>query len=136
MWQWSRIQIVKKLIGSNKTVLDRIYKSHIPKDDRRYMALCSVIFTVLSAFNLTASYDTFRVFSEDLVGSQIILSDLFDDFSGMRHIHLLDFGYTAESGNLAGDFQSGCRKHALPGILIITGHVIVGMVSGNYHQRT
>ena len=31
---------------------------------------------------------------------------------------------------------SGCYKLALPGILIITGHIVVCMVSGNNHQRT
>ena len=59
-----------------------------------------------------------------------------DRFSGMRCINLLYFRYSSESFNLALNIrkQAGILKHGLPGIRVVSGHVIVCMVAGDNHQ--
>ena len=54
----------------------------------------------------------------------------------MGNIQLLHSLNTAQAGDLAGHVQAGSLEHGLPGIVIGTGHVVVGMVTGDDHQRT
>ena len=53
----------------------------------------------------------------------------------MCHIDLLNFRYFPQSVDLRHHGKSGLFKSSLPGILIISGHIIIGMVAGYHHQR-
>ena len=63
-------------------------------------------------------------------------SYLLQSVLAMRNIQLLHSGDTAQTGDLASHVQIGSLEHGLPGIVIGTGHIVIGMVAGNDHQRT
>lgn len=56
----------------------------------------------------------------------------------MLYIKLLNCINSSKSFDLAIDLieLSGSLEHALPGILIVTGHIVVCMVTCNNHKRT
>ena len=60
---------------------------------------------------------------------------LIDCICCMSYIYLLNTFDSAKSINLCcNTFKiSGCFKHAKPGILVFTCHIIIGMISGYYH---
>ena len=54
----------------------------------------------------------------------------------MCHVESLHVRDTAQTGDLAVHGETGGLKHGLPGILVRTGHVVVGVVTRHDHQRT
>ncbi len=56
----------------------------------------------------------------------------------MGNVQLLDIADLAQTGDLAVDLLkvAGGLELAQPGVVIGTGHVVVGMVTGHDHQRT
>ena len=57
--------------------------------------------------------------------------------SGMSYVDSLDRGDAAETGDLSVNAleSTGSIEHAEPGIFIFTGHVVIGVITGNDHQR-
>ena len=53
----------------------------------------------------------------------------------MGDIERLHIGNLAETGDLAVDGKAGSFKHGLPGIVLGTGHIVIGVVAGDDHQR-
>ena len=56
----------------------------------------------------------------------------------MSHVNVLNRRYASQSCDLGVNAlkSAGCLKHAQPGILLLTCHVIVRMVSGHHHKRS
>ena len=55
---------------------------------------------------------------------------------GVGHIEGLHVRDTAQTGDLAVHGEAGGLKHGLPGVIVSTGHVVVGMVASHDHQGT
>ena len=57
---------------------------------------------------------------------------------GVGNVELLDVCDLAQTGDLGVDGIKAacCLKLAQPGICVLTGHIVVGVVTGNDHQRT
>ena len=54
----------------------------------------------------------------------------------MGNVQILHGLNAAQALDLAGNaFKTGSFHHALPGILVIPGHIVVGVVTGHHHQR-
>ena len=63
----------------------------------------------------------------------------FDSCSGVSNVELLNCFDAAETFDLAVDLVEllGSGEHAVPGLCVVRiGHVVVGVVACNYHQRT
>ena len=56
----------------------------------------------------------------------------------MFHVQLLHAVDPSQTLNLTGDGfeRTGCIELALPGIFFLPRHIVVGVISGFYHQRT
>lgn len=53
----------------------------------------------------------------------------------MGDVQRLDVGNLAEARDLAVDGEVDSLEHSLPGIVVAAGHVVVGVVTRNDHQR-
>ena len=54
---------------------------------------------------------------------------------GVGDVERLHIGDLAEARDLAVDGEVGSLEHGLPGIVVAAGHVVVGVVTRNDHQR-
>ena len=61
-----------------------------------------------------------------------------DSGLGVCDVELLDVSNLAQTGDLAIDRVefAGCLELALPGILVVASHIVVGVVTCNDHQGT